>query len=86
MQTRTHRAPALSPKTWLVGPNPQREGVGRTVAPARSVEEVIQFATAGVRLAGGAVTEATKAASRRVANGTSTVEEELAALRRKLLS
>ncbi|GAB2643534.1 hypothetical protein ABI214_12645 [Prescottella soli] len=55
-------------------------------APVRSVEEAIQFATAGVRLAGGTVTEATKAASRRVANGTSTVEEELAAFRRELLS
>lgn len=55
-------------------------------ASVRSVEEAIQFATAGVRLAGGTVTEADKAASRRVANGTSTVEEELAAFRRELLS
>ncbi|MGF7123316.1 hypothetical protein C8K36_108238 [Rhodococcus sp. OK519] len=54
--------------------------------PACSVEEAIQFATAGVRLAGGTVTEANKAAARRVLNGTSTAEEELAALRRKLLS
>lgn len=56
-----------------------------TQPPVRSVDEAIQFATAGVRLAGGTVTEATKAAARRVANGTSTAEEELAALRRDLL-
>ncbi|GAB2643502.1 hypothetical protein ABI214_12665 [Prescottella soli] len=55
-------------------------------APACSVEEAIQFATAGIRLAGGTVTEANKAAARRVLNGTSTAEEELAAFRRELLS
>lgn len=53
--------------------------------PGRSVKEAIQFAAAGVRLSGGTVTEADKAAARRVANGTSAVDEELAAFRRELL-
>ncbi|MCQ4119589.1 antitoxin VbhA family protein [Rhodococcus tibetensis] len=55
------------------------------VRPAsRSIEDSIQFATAGVRLAGGTVTEEDKAACRRVLNGETTAEEELAALRKEL--
>jgi hypothetical protein len=50
----------------------------------RTVEEAIEFATAGVRLSGGTVTEADQAAARRVLNGTSTAEEELAEYLREL--
>ncbi|MDV7246213.1 MULTISPECIES: antitoxin VbhA family protein [Rhodococcus] len=56
-----------------------------TVCPeTRSIESSIQFATAGVRLAGGTVTEEDEAAARRVLCGETTVEEELAALRTEL--
>jgi hypothetical protein len=44
----------------------------------------VQFATAGVRLAGGTVTEADKAATLRVLTGVSTAEQELAAFRQEL--
>lgn len=55
-----------------------------TRTASRSVEESVQFATGVVRLAGGAVTEADKAAARRVARGVSTPEQELAAFRQEL--
>ncbi|MDI9916828.1 hypothetical protein [Rhodococcus sp. IEGM 1379] len=55
-----------------------------THTAARGVEESIQFATAGVRLAGGTVTEADKAATRRVLTGVSTAEQELTAFRQEL--
>lgn len=69
-----------------------RGGLGRmttahkvtTRTASRGVEESVQFAVAGVRLAGGTVTEADKAAARRVARGVSTTEQELAALRQEL--
>lgn len=68
-----------------------RGGLGRmttahkvtTRTASRSVEESVQFATAGVRLAGGTVTEADKAATRRVLSGVSTAEQELAAFRQE---
>ncbi|MFD4268178.1 hypothetical protein [Rhodococcus sp. NPDC058481] len=50
----------------------------------RTVEEAIEFATAGVRLSGGTVTEADKSAARRVLIGTSTAQEELADYLREL--
>lgn len=53
-------------------------------AGARSSEESVQFATAGVRLAGGTVTEENEAATRRVLTGEKTAEQELSALRRTL--
>ncbi|NMM85655.1 hypothetical protein B2J88_14970 [Rhodococcus sp. SRB_17] len=55
-----------------------------TRTASRGVEESVQFATAGVRLAGGTVTEADKAATRRVLTGVSTAEQELAAFRQEL--
>ncbi|MDI9914078.1 hypothetical protein [Rhodococcus sp. IEGM 1379] len=55
-----------------------------TRTASRGVEESVQFATAGVRLAGGTVTEADKAATRRVLTGVSTAEQELAASRQEL--
>ncbi|NMM91299.1 hypothetical protein B2J88_44545 [Rhodococcus sp. SRB_17] len=55
-----------------------------TRTASRGIEESVQFATAGVRLAGGTVTEADKAAARRVLTGVSTAEQELAAFRREL--
>ncbi|AWK77063.1 hypothetical protein CBI38_37390 (plasmid) [Rhodococcus oxybenzonivorans] len=55
-----------------------------TRTASRGVEESIQFAAAGVRLASGTVTEADKAAARRVARGVSTPEQELAAFRQEL--
>jgi hypothetical protein len=69
-----------------------RGGLGRmttahkvtTRTASRSAEESVQFATGVVRLAGGTVTEADKAAARRVARGVSTPEQELAAFRQEL--
>ena len=53
-------------------------------AGARSIEESVQFATVGVRLAGCTVTEENEAATRRVLTGEKTAEQELSALRRTL--
>jgi hypothetical protein len=52
--------------------------------PECGVDDSVQFATAGVRLAGGAVTEGDQDAARRVLRGESTAEEELAAFLREL--
>ncbi|MFM9261717.1 antitoxin VbhA family protein [Rhodococcus sp. 5A-K4] len=53
-------------------------------ASPHDIEESVQFAAAGIRLAGGTFTPADEAATRRVASGTSTPEEEIAAFRREL--
>jgi hypothetical protein len=58
--------------------------IATTPTASRGVEESVRFAAAGVRLAGGTVTEADKAAARRVARGVSTPDEELAAFREEL--